>query len=55
MNTIYLGSVLSLIKKAYVSRKSEEIEGNEDLIEITPMIKSVVDEVITYKSKTYCV
>ena len=36
MNSKYPGSVLSLIKKALISRKSKEIENNEDLIEITP-------------------
>ena len=39
---------LSLIKKAYFSRKSEEIESNEDLVKITPIMKSVKDEVILY-------
>ena len=37
MNAIYPGSVLSLIKKAYVSRKSKEIEDNQELIEILPL------------------
>ena len=41
--------------KSYVGRKYEEIEGNEDLIEITPIMKSVIDEAIAYKSKIYCV
>ena len=55
MNAIYPGSVLSLIKKAYVNRKSKEIEENQELIEITPIMKSEIDEVIGYKSKIYCV
>ena len=51
LNSIYSGWVLALTKKAYINRKSEEIEDKKGLIEITPKLNFVIDEVIVYKVK----
>ena len=51
MNTVYPRSVCKIIQAAYSKRKTEEDKEGKDLIEITPQMKQIIDNVIQYKSK----
>ena len=51
MNTVYPRSVFKIIQAAYSKRKPEEDKEGKDLIEITPQMKQIIDNVIQYKSK----
>ena len=50
VNTVYHGSIDSLLKKALVSRAPEDQKGNKDLIEIGQNIHEILKAAIVYKS-----